>query len=78
MSNKVEAAFHGKKPREIHVWYPLFDKPVRIDMSEEQLALVISALRGERVEPVGWYEFIASELNGDTPRRVAKTVPGVS
>lgn len=44
------------------VWYPLFDTPITVTMSREQVQALADELRGINVFP-GWAEHFAAELD---------------
>ena len=59
-------------PLTASIWFPLFDTPLTLTMSREQLQCVQDALLG-RPEPVpGWNAHFASELE----RVLRETVEG--
>lgn len=43
------------------IWYPLFDTPVNVRLSREQLQGLQEALRGEDIVP-GWREHFATQI----------------
>lgn len=44
------------------IWYPLFDTPITVRLSREQLAHVKDALLGVPEPVPGWNEYFAGEL----------------
>ena len=45
-----------------HIWYPLFDQPVTLTLSREQLQCVQDALLGKRECVTGWNVHFAAEI----------------
>jgi len=54
------ASANGGKAHQI--WYPLFDTPVTVTMSREQMQSLADELRGVNVCP-GWAEHFAGQLD---------------
>ena len=46
-----------------HVWYPLYDQPVTLEMSREQLQIVQDVLRGNLgTSKQGWRDYLADQI----------------
>ena len=63
VSVRLADALEAAEAERVHrIWYPLFDTPITVSMSREQMQALADELRGVNVFP-GWAEQFAQNID---------------